>query len=162
MSARSLAGFTLLEMMATLAVLAILTAIAVPSFQTLFERNRLTSATNDLLGAFLAARSNAVTRRLQTRVCPSINGTACATGNVSWAVGWIVQEVPTPSPVLRIAPAMDSSLTVTPAAQTIIFDPAGNASGLANGANIQIANTSGERCIRIRASGQVTTEPDAC
>jgi type IV fimbrial biogenesis protein FimT len=95
MSARRLAGFTLLELMITLAVLAILTAIAVPSFQTLLERNRLTSATNDLLGALMMARSNAVTRRVITRVCPSTNASTCATGTVNWATGWIVTEDPT-------------------------------------------------------------------
>ena len=163
MSARRLAGFTLLELMITLAVLAILTAIAVPSFQTLLERNRLTSATNDLLGALMMARSNAVTRRVITRVCPSTNASTCATGTVNWATGWIVTEDPTnQAGRIRVAPALHPSLTVTTTLQAVAFDPAGNASDLANGASIELANTSGQRCIRIRSSGQVVTEPNAC
>lgn len=167
MSARCLAGFTLLELMITLAVLAILTALAVPSFQTLLERNRLTSATNDLLGAFMMARSNAVTRRVITHVCPSVNGETCVTGTVNWATGWIVTETPTnQAGRIRVDPALHPSLmlptTFPTNLQAVAFDPAGNARDLVNGATIQLANTNGQRCIRIRPSGQVTTERNAC
>jgi type IV fimbrial biogenesis protein FimT len=160
MNARTLAGFTLLELMVTLAVLAILTAIAVPAFQTLFERNRLTSATNDLLGTLLMARSNAVTRRVATRVCPSTNASTCATGAVNWAGGWIVLE--DPSQVIRVAPRLHASLAVTTGVQALVFDPAGNARDLVDATTIQLSNNSGQRCIRIRPNGQVTTERNAC
>lgn len=162
MSTLRLTGFTLMELMITLAVLGILTAIAVPSFQTLLERNRVTNETNDLLGALMLARSHAVTRRVITRVCPSTNASTCATGTVNWATGWIVREDPSPSQVIRIGPALHPSLTVTTTLQAVAFDPAGNARDLASGGSIQIANTSGQRCIRIRSSGQLLTERIPC
>jgi len=53
-------GFTLVELMVTLAVAAIILGFAVPSFQALVENNRVTSEANRLLGAMQFARSEAV------------------------------------------------------------------------------------------------------
>ncbi len=55
-------GFTVVELMIVIAVLALLTAAALPTFRDLMARNRVTTAANDLLSAFLLARSEAVKR----------------------------------------------------------------------------------------------------
>ena len=56
------AGFTLIEMMVTLTVLAILLSLAAPSLATLVAGNRIATETNELMGAFNLARSEAVRR----------------------------------------------------------------------------------------------------
>jgi len=63
------AGFTLVELMVTLAVAVILTVIAVPSFRNITLSNRLTTTANALVGAIDTARMEAVKRNASTQVC---------------------------------------------------------------------------------------------
>ncbi|QEE24448.1 prepilin-type N-terminal cleavage/methylation domain-containing protein [Rhodanobacter glycinis] len=62
-------GFTLVELMITLAVAVILTAIAVPSFRNLTLSNRLTTTANDIVGALNVARMEAVKRNASVQFC---------------------------------------------------------------------------------------------
>lgn len=87
-SAAARAGFTLIELVMTVAVLAILIAIAAPSVRDLMMNTRLTSQTNDLLTDLAAARSEAVKREVQVGICTSDTGTSCTT--TAWDLGWIV------------------------------------------------------------------------
>jgi len=63
-------GFSLVELMVTIAVLAILLAIGIPSFASLIASNRLTSATNELVAALQTARTEAIRRNVRVTVCP--------------------------------------------------------------------------------------------
>lgn len=58
------AGFSLVEVMVTVAVLAIILAIGIPSFQSFFENSRLNRANDDFIAAVNLARSEAITREL--------------------------------------------------------------------------------------------------
>lgn len=71
-------GFTLIEVMIVVAVLGLLLALAVPSFTEMGNRNKLTSSANDLIIAFLSARSEAVKRECEVQIV--------RTG--SWGDGW--------------------------------------------------------------------------
>lgn len=64
--------------MVTLAVAAILMAIAIPSFIALINGNRLTSTANELVASLQLARSEALRRNTQVRVCRSEDGASCA------------------------------------------------------------------------------------
>ena len=86
---RAHSGFTLIELMTALTVLAVLLAMAVPGFREFTRSNRVTAAHNDLLTAFTLARSEALKRASPVSVCASSNGTSC-TAATNWAVGWIV------------------------------------------------------------------------
>jgi type IV fimbrial biogenesis protein FimT len=90
--ASSSAGFTLVELMITLLVGAILLGIAVPSFRNFVQDSRLTTESNSLVYSLNLARSEAVKSDGSVEVCASTNGTSC--GGL-WASGWIVC---TPSP----------------------------------------------------------------
>lgn len=74
-------GFTLLELVVTVAVLAIALGIAVPSFQGITNRNRLTSVANELVAAVQLARMEALRRNERVVVCPTTDGSACGGGN---------------------------------------------------------------------------------
>lgn len=76
-------GFTLVELMVTIAVLAVILAIGIPSFATLTNRNRLTATSNELVAALQTARMEAVRRNTRVGLCPSTTGSACA--GTSWA-----------------------------------------------------------------------------
>ncbi|WEM41804.1 GspH/FimT family pseudopilin [Photobacterium sp. DA100] len=56
------AGFTLIELVIAIAVLAILAAATAPSFQTLLERNRVVRLAEELQGLLMQAKSEAVIR----------------------------------------------------------------------------------------------------
>lgn len=85
-------GFTLIELMVTIAVLAIVIVIAAPSFTSVIQSNRTTALHHEILGAIQLARSEAVKRRKEVIVCRSENMTDCANG-ADWTAGWLVKEV---------------------------------------------------------------------
>lgn len=82
-------GFTLIELMVTLLVAAILFGVAVPNFSRLVESNRVTSATNELVAALNAARSEAVRRGRDVVICASDDGDNCGAAN-GWRDGWVM------------------------------------------------------------------------
>lgn len=85
-------GFTLVELMATIAIAAVVMGLAVPSFNTAIKNNRLTTQVNDFVTSLNIARSEAVKRGQQVTLCKSSDGNTCvADGAASnWAQGWIV------------------------------------------------------------------------
>jgi type IV fimbrial biogenesis protein FimT len=86
-------GFTLFELMLTLAVAAVLAAIAVPNLRDFVRNNRLTSASNDLLRSMQIARSEAIKRQRVVAVCASANPDATnPTCSDTPFDGWIVFE----------------------------------------------------------------------
>jgi type IV fimbrial biogenesis protein FimT len=80
-------GFTLLELMVSLAVGAIVLTVAVPNYSSFVRNSRQTATANELLGALVLARDLAVTRNTRVTVCSSNDGAACGAGK--WAEGWI-------------------------------------------------------------------------
>lgn len=82
-------GVTLIELMVTLAIMAILAAIALPAFRDSIRRNEVTAASNALLADLSYARSEAANRGLQVSVCPSVDGVTCG-GTTTYDTGWIV------------------------------------------------------------------------
>lgn len=84
-------GFTLVELMIVIVVLAIILTLGVPSFRSIIQNNRATTAANDLVAALQTARSEALKLRADVTVCPSAGGAACAAaGSRDWSVGWII------------------------------------------------------------------------
>lgn len=76
--------------MVTIAVLAILLTLAVPSFEATINSNRLTSSANELVGALQTARMEAIRRNQRAAVCFSASaGNAAPTCDGIGADGWI-------------------------------------------------------------------------
>lgn len=82
-------GFTLIELIVTLAVLAIVVAIAAPSFNSMIANSRTSSMTSELTAALNFARSEAIKRVKPVSVCPSSDGASCLT-SADWPKGWMV------------------------------------------------------------------------
>lgn len=64
-------GFTLIELMYTLAIAGLMVAIGVPAFTTTVQNSAMTASTNSIITALLAGRSEAVKRRARVTVCPA-------------------------------------------------------------------------------------------
>jgi len=85
---RSARGFTLIELMVTVAVMAIVAAIAAPAMQGIVRANRLAATSTEVITALQLARTEAVRRNARVMVCASADGQACS-ASTTWT-RWIV------------------------------------------------------------------------
>ncbi|MDI9240790.1 GspH/FimT family pseudopilin [Lysobacter sp. LF1] len=76
-------GFSLVELLVVLVVLGIVMAIAVPSFTSMINRNKLSASANELVAGMQIAKSEAVRRNGRVVVCPSTDNASCSGSN--WA-----------------------------------------------------------------------------
>ncbi len=82
-------GFTIIEIVITLTLVAILVAMAAPGFRSIVNNNQMTTQANELVASLMMARSEAVKRGTNVSVCASIDSAAC-NGSTNWDTGWIV------------------------------------------------------------------------
>jgi len=86
-------GWTLLEMLAALAVMGLLLALAAPAWVEMRSRQQLQAHAQALLDTLQWARSEALMRQRRVGVCPALDATTCdAQGR--WERGWLVFEDP--------------------------------------------------------------------
>lgn len=71
-------GFTLVELMVTVAVLVVLLGIAAPNLQGVMNRNRVTGVANELLAAINTARMESIRQNRRAKLCPTMDGASCA------------------------------------------------------------------------------------
>ena len=84
-------GFTLMELMVTLSISAILLTLAVPSFKNLIQDNRAYTQVNKMHTALMYARSEAVKTGKNVSVClPEADNSACGSTSLDWSGGWAV------------------------------------------------------------------------
>jgi type IV fimbrial biogenesis protein FimT len=168
-------GFTLLELLIALSVLAILLAIGIPSFQTQLEKERITAATNDLLAAFQLGRSEAIRYGIPVTICSSnqqphqaAKPVTCDKAPPYWSRGWLLfrdrddsgQPPSDPQDILRIGSPLHSSLSVSTKADKIQFAASGNARLYGN---LQIVSGAHQpRCVRVLPSGFTSSEKMPC
>ena len=116
-------GFTLVELMMTLAVAAILVAIGLPSMRTMVQNDRQWTQSSTLVLGLNAARSEARKQDVSVNICPSTDGLTC--NGTSWAQGWIVvSTAPAANAVgpIMAGPALAGGTTLSSASS-----PAGTA-----------------------------------
>lgn len=101
-------GFTLVEAMMAITVMAILMAIAVPSFKDASLSSQLRASANDLAAGTYLARSEALKRNAVVTLCASSDGETCAASG-GWEQGWIVLS----GGPLKAHPAAPTGLKIT-------------------------------------------------
>ncbi|MBF5003344.1 GspH/FimT family pseudopilin [Diaphorobacter caeni] len=92
-------GLTLIELLVTLAIAAILSTLAAPSLKEFIVRSRMNNVTSEFSGAVLKARNEAVNRNVCASMCLSTTAMSdepsCADSGTDWQTGWIVFLNPT-------------------------------------------------------------------
>lgn len=132
------AGFTLIELMVTLSVLAILLTIGIPSLQMFIQNSRLQSQSASLMGDLNYARAEAVRLGSPVAVCASADGATCS-GALTWETGWVVfndidvDNLVDAGELLRAAPALGGGNTMRTAQRPLVrFNAQGYSNGFAD------------------------------
>jgi type IV fimbrial biogenesis protein FimT len=82
-------GFTLVELIISIAIVAVIAGLGIPSFVDMIRDNDMVSRANSVMAGVQLARSEAIKRSRPVSICPSTDGATC-TGGGNWAAGWIV------------------------------------------------------------------------
>jgi type IV fimbrial biogenesis protein FimT len=166
-------GFTLIELMFTVALAVILTALAAPSVQKLLKTNRVQTEASAFVGDLMLARTEAVKRGQNVSACVSSDGANCLTTN-TWQSGWIVFADPTAAcsattsttPAIRVRKAFAGSDTMVASVSStacITFNREGFTSNLGTSTVTFTLHTSDSlttatRCVAVDLGGRITTQ----
>lgn len=117
-------GLTLVELMFTIFIMAVLAMLAIPSWRDASLGSRLSAVANSLHGSIQIARSEAIKSNAPVTLCASSDGSTCATSG-DWDQGWIV--INGDDAVLHSEPAQTNSYKVIESAGklALIFQPIG-------------------------------------
>jgi len=162
-------GFTLLELIVTLAIAGILTGIAIPNFVGLLKNNRLISKNNDLLTALTLGKSEALKRATSVTLCKrNALGTNCDSGRL-WSDGWLLfndlnsnAAVDAADEVLRVYEPLPTGISLTYAFNQVTFNSLGFSSGYTG--TFKFCDDRGatySRGLIIAHTGQLTQPDDA-
>ena len=166
-------GFTLLELMITLAVAALLLSVGVPSFRGVVMDNRLVTDANLLVTSVKMARSAAVRHQRTATVCASANFDAAVptcSASTDWSAGWIVwvdkdrDAATDANEIISVFGPINSTSTLSStSASAFSYDARGFA--LTGAGDLTLCdNRSGEtgRLIRVNATGRTNVSRQGC
>ncbi len=134
-------GFTLIELIIALAVIAIVSAIAAPSFAEIIADNKQVTRYNQLVAGIAYARSEAIKRGIRTSICQSYDGSSCTKQSKQWHLGWIAytdpdsdNQVDADETILLVQQPFNDEVTISFGSRTrIAYYPDGLAVGSSNG-----------------------------
>ncbi len=124
-------GFTLIELIVTIAIIGIMLRLGIPAMQQFVTNKAVVASTDELSSALRLARSEAIKRGERVTVCINNGSGACAATSTDWTPGWVVfvdrgtqGSVDASDLTLRVQQAVNKqvkSLTAAPSVQYISF-----------------------------------------
>lgn len=163
---RRISGFSLIEMVATLAVASITAAMAVPDFHAYVLNVRRDSVVDSLTSSMHYARNQALNLDQAITLCAGVAGTNCI---ASWTNGWEVVSAPAGSATVALSShATHSSdvltLVSSHGSKSFAFDGRGLVTNMgANGSEIitvcDARGASAARAVEINRAGYIQSSP---
>ena len=118
-------GFTLVELLVTVATVAIILALAAPSFRAMLQNNQLSAQVDGLTSALNYARNTALSQAVSVQVCP-VGAANSSTCGASWAAGWIVVGDPAgTATLLQSRKTATGEPVLSSTASSVVFDSRG-------------------------------------
>jgi len=151
-------GFTIIELIVTLAMVAILAGFAVPALQDLISNNRSTAQANSFLTALTLARSEAIKRRESVSVVAADD----SSGTNEWGPGWEIQDS-AGNPIRVFEATTGSTLDSQDDVSSVSFDLNGMATSSLKFELMPDNNdTEFARCIEMTKTGRAAVQHGAC
>jgi type IV fimbrial biogenesis protein FimT len=113
-------GFSLIELMVTVAIASILVSVGVPSFNNMIQNSRQSSTYNAMVSELSYARSEAVKRANFVTICARATDTTCA-NTATWNDGWLIfidsvvanGSIDTGEEIIRVTGELNDSQSLT-------------------------------------------------
>lgn len=158
-------GFTLLELMVVLAVVAILVTVGLPGFGAMARQNCTVTSANTMLTVLLATRSEALKRDRTVSLCKTDDGAACSTNpEIGWDRGYLMYldgndngRRDAAEPLLKVERPLSTCAAITSSSgfiNALAYDGLGRASKLGNFRVVAKSNSSYERRVVIGPGGR--------
>lgn len=149
---RSQPGFTLVELLVTLAISAIVLGIGVPSFVTFIANNSVRSSAADLHSMLTFARSEAIKRNADVVLTPTAR---------AWKNGFTITTTVGGSTSTLAKQAAFSGIDITSATSTVTYRSDGRIQGGAP-PSFEITGSSSTRCVSVSLSGLPKAKTGSC
>lgn len=122
---RKQSAFTLVELMVTIAILAIIATLAAPNLSQMLRNTKVNTSSGDILSFLQQSRTEALRLGKTVTVCGSSDGSSCLSANKrNWSTGLIATHSGSTTPIQKLT--FDSSQLSITAPETISFNSVGS------------------------------------
>ena len=118
-------AFTLIELMVTIAILAIIATLAAPNLSQMLRNTKVNTSSGDILSFLQQSRTEAIRLGKTVTVCGSADGSSCLSANkTNWSTGLLAKHSGSTTPIQKLT-FESSQLSIT-APETISFNSVGS------------------------------------